>query len=86
MTLFEIGILLHYAARPGDPEAIDAPIGPETCARMLADGLLRRADVAGLHSATFELTPRGYAYVDALQQVPLPVQRWVVEWPKEVQP
>lgn len=80
MTVYEMGILMHYYAQVGDPEAIHAPIGPDTCKRLMCADLLIQREGGPPY---YRITQRGNAYVEALQRVPLPTQRWVVEWPRE---
>jgi hypothetical protein len=83
MTPFVIGVLLHYYTRCGDcPACVDnVPIWPETRDWLIAADLL----VPGgkVREATYELTPRGHAYVrDGICAVPLPDPDWVIPWPR----
>jgi hypothetical protein len=76
MTPFEIDVLLHYYTRPTDHEVLqrNPPIWTETRTRFVADGLL---EVSSNRCTAFKITDRGRAYVEALQRVPLPIQKWV---------
>lgn len=83
MSPFEIGVILHYHCRVGDHEIVTRPppIGPSTLDWFLKEELLRptRDDEQHIdHPAVFSITPRGRAYVEALQALPLPVQVWVI--------
>lgn len=84
MSPYELDILLWYYARCGEhPDAVrQPPIYEPTMAQFLALDLLRRQD-ADDDGATYAITPRGRVYVEAIQRVPLPEQRWFVEWPEE---
>lgn len=86
MTVFELGILLHYYARVDDCDACNrnVPIWRETVEMFLREELLRRAPEP-IRDACYEITDRGRAFVDALQTVPLPTQHWRVEWPASAQ-
>lgn len=44
-------------------------------ARLVADELIQK------YSTGYKVTERGLAYLQALQMVPLPVQKWDIEWP-----
>jgi hypothetical protein len=86
MTPFELGIMLHYYAQVGDPEAMrrQPPILGDTLACLEHEQLLRpTADEteAGAEGATYVITERGRAYVDALLSVPLPTRTWRVQFP-----
>ena len=84
MTPFEIDILLHYYGRAGDSDVVrrNPPIWLETRTRFIADGLLELlTDPPDEFGSTYRLTERGHAYCDGIQRVPLPRQRWVIDWP-----
>lgn len=85
MTPFELEILLHYYCHVDDCNAYlrNPPIWPETRDRFIADGLLGLVPTGEVSDAVYRIMPRGRAFVDALQRVPLPQQTWTVRWPKE---
>lgn len=75
MTPYEIEIALKYYYSP-ESEIRDAPIRDETLRAFEAHGLLERA---GSDAATYYVgTEKLRAYCEALQFVPLPVQKWVI--------
>lgn len=86
MTPFQIDIMLHYYTRADDWRNGDhsAPICKETFDWFLDQGLLTHANFHverfedGTIKARWKLTDRGLAYVEAIKQVPLPEQAWVV--------
>ena len=77
MTPYEINVLLYYYSRVDDHEDIhrQPPIWEPTIEALMADGLLQ---CAGDGERAYKLTERGEAYIDALQRVPPPEQRWVM--------
>jgi hypothetical protein len=81
MSPFDIGVLLHYYAHVDDhPRMRDnPPVWRQTVEWMLADDLLMASTD---EAVTYQITERGRAYVNALQAVPLPVSKWITEWPK----
>lgn len=78
MTLFEINILAHYAVSAVDHPlmAEPPPIWRDTMSKFVADGLLSCPQFCS--AVAYVKTDRLVAYVEALQLVPLPVQRWVM--------
>lgn len=75
MTPYEIKLLLWYHVCPDGPPG-DEPIRKETILQFVADGLLTvelQAD-GDLIRGTEKLA----AYCDALCNVPLPIQKWVI--------
>lgn len=82
MTPYEIGVLLHYYCRAEDHEDIDRqpPVWRPTILAFKAEGLLRDAvpDERNGGNLTFTVTERGKAFCEALQRVPLPIQKWVM--------
>lgn len=83
MTIYQIGILTYYFCRVNDhPHAgqLSPPIAMDEFRRLSRLGLLEPATDGERH---FALTAKGYAYVEGLQQVPLPrrVEKWVIDWP-----
>lgn len=83
MTIYEISVLTHYWNDPDeDHEDMTRrpPVWESVIDRLKADDLL---DVNQETGPLYMLTERGYAYIGALQYVPLPVKRWVTDWPKE---
>jgi hypothetical protein len=81
VTPYEIGIMLHYYAHVGDSPERErgAPIWSETLHDFLINGLLEPSHAPG--GAVYRITPKGRAFVEALQQVPLPEQVWITRWP-----
>lgn len=84
MTPLEIDIALWYHTRAVDYRDGDfsAPAVRETIDSFRGDlGLLeaiRDEDRWDGDYRTYRLTPRGTAYVEALQGLPLPVCQWVI--------
>lgn len=80
MTPFEIDILLHYATRRGDHPAIHnpPPIWRDTIAKFINEGLLAHNQSGIGSDVTYIATERLLVYAEALQSVPLPVQKWVM--------
>ena len=76
MTPFEIDILLHYATCMCDHRLMcnPPPIWRETMSWFIAQGLLVESDSCDV---AYIKTDRLVAYAEALQLVPLPVQKWV---------
>lgn len=77
MTPFEIGIALHYHTRCCDAEEIKVPIGPATIKMFMDEGLLVRHFDAD-DTQQYHPTEKLHAYVEALEKIPLPVQKWVI--------
>jgi len=78
MTPLEIDILLHYYCRAVDYRDGDFSAPAVRSAIDMFRGeleLLKPCDEGG---KTYQLTARGLVYVQALQNVPLPVQKWVM--------
>ena len=77
MTPFEIGILLHYATCSQDHELMrdPPPIWRETMRGFIAQGMLVESSGGDV---VYLKTDRLDAYAEALQLVPLPVQKWVM--------
>lgn len=85
MTPYEIDILLWYYARCEDHPDIqrNPPIWSPTMSSFLQHELIQPSDKNGIRKdMCYELTPRGVAYVEALQTVPLPRHQWVVDFPR----
>lgn len=87
MTLLEIEILSHYYCRSGDYREGDysAPAVREAIDRFRdVEGLLRNTTPEEQRrqpwgkGACYALTERGRVFVEAIQQVPLPVQVWIM--------
>jgi hypothetical protein len=78
MTLFEMGILCHYAVSPEDHRVVsqNPPIWAATREMFLVHEEL--LELAPEEERTYKLTPRGQCYVTALQRLPLPVPEWRV--------
>lgn len=81
MTPFEIEILLYYYySGEDDHPRKNAPIFNNTIQRFVNLGLILASPAQ--HPCTYNYTGNKEAlkaYVDALEAVPLPVQKWVVE-------
>lgn len=88
MSPYELGVMLHYYAHIDDHESFvrNPPIWKETHDRFIADGLLEVTPKDEMRDAVLRITPKGRAFVEALQRVPLPRSVWVVEWPDLRQP
>ncbi len=78
MSPAQISVLLHYHARPGDfnngemsPSFVDSVIRD-----FLRSGLL--AEYKDPSSQRYIATEATKVYVEALCNVPLPVQKWVI--------
>lgn len=88
MTPYEIGVILHYYISPEDhPDTKRSPASSAHLEHALAtlyseDLLTQNGSQQG---RSLLLTERGKAYAEALQQVPLPVQKWVTIWPDAVE-
>ncbi len=78
MSPLKIRIMLHYYAipRPYDGTARAGQFISE----LVADGLLASAIVSSPQPGDrdYNLTPRGEAYVEALIEMPLPIETWVI--------
>jgi hypothetical protein len=80
MTLMQIELVLHYYWSPEEHLYVVQQVGG---ARQAVDGLM---DLGLLdyrtgpsdYSATYETTDKGKVYVEAVRNVPLPVQQWVM--------
>lgn len=84
MTPYEIDIMIYYYCRVDDHPDIDRdpPIYQPTMAMFERDGLLETNPSKETDDdPQWRITPRGRAYVDALQAVPMPEQIWIVNWP-----
>ena len=87
MVPYEIDILLWYHTRAEDHPDLyrRPPIWPETIRRFVDEGLLwcSTEDERNhpTHPMAYQMLPRGNAYCDALQAVPLPRSTWVIDWP-----
>lgn len=69
MSPAEIKICLHYYTAPGDAENI------HLCSEMfVSNGLLETNDTPGRQ---FQSTEKNDAYCKMLQEVPLPIRKWV---------
>ena len=84
MTPFEIDVLLHYHTRATDCEACinNVPIWAETRNKFVGLGLLEQDNTE--NDRAWRLTDKGTCYVvDGLCNVPLPVQRWEIQYIQE---
>ena len=76
MTPFEIEIMLHYNSRVDDPDNSDVQLFKSAVTWMLHEGLL--SVESRRPNASYGITERGLTYVSSLQDLPLPVQVWVI--------
>lgn len=90
MSPLFIQTILNVACCPCDPPHNDSPGGHDAISEMHAMDLIKVCEkrlVCGDRWTTgLELTDKGRAYVEALQSIPLPTLRYVIEWPKEASP
>lgn len=88
MTPIEIEILLYYYYSTEDNfSKKNVPIFKETMDRFVKLGLILANPIQ--HPCCYAYSGNREAlaaYVDALKAVPLPVQRWVVEQPLNINP
>ena len=81
MSPYELKILLHYYVSPEDcPELGVAPIWDETVLKFMDTQLLEKRVTPRLDESLYYISPRGEAYIEAILRLPLPVQRWMVEY------
>ena len=86
MTPLEIDIILHYYAIAEDYRGGDhsAPAVGEAIKRFISADMLRPATpnpedrLLAVRPPAYVVTERGRIYVEALQAVPLPIQKWVM--------
>lgn len=89
MTPLEIEILMHYGCKADDYRNGDhsAPAVTDALNRFLNEGLLTHDGFKpecftnGALKARYAVTPRARFYLEALCQVPLPIQKWVMPGP-----
>lgn len=75
MTPFELTILIHYYGSVNDFRDGDfsAPILEHVFKAMIVSGLLAVGE-----ETKYRITEKGWAFVEALCNTPLPVQKWVM--------
>lgn len=80
MTPLELDVMIHYIGHTCDHDIVarNPPIWAETRDWFLSEGLLEVVPTDQVRDAIYRLTPRGIAFVEALQSVPLPEQIWIV--------
>lgn len=80
LTPYEIEIVLHYYYSPEEhPEcAGNSPAWRSSVDMLLAEGVLQLRKEPSQYGATYESTERSRVYIEALKDVPLPVQKWVM--------
>lgn len=91
MTPLEIEILMHYGCKGGDYRNGDhsAPAVREAIGRFLDDGLLTHEGFVpeyirpGVLAARYSVTTRCRVYLEAVCEVPLPIQKWIMPEQKE---
>lgn len=74
MNIIELEVILHHTYNP-TPIARNGP-AQQAEQRLLNDGLIER-DPHVASPGVFRLTERGRVFINALKNVPLPVQAWV---------
>jgi hypothetical protein len=85
MTPLQIEIMLHYYARTEDYRFGDfsAPTVKEAIEVFCRGDMLNFTNKADYPNAAYVITEKGRAYVDYLRSVPLPVVKYVIEYPHE---
>lgn len=84
MQPIDIEVLLHYYTRADDYRDGDfsAPAVRELIDSFVGELDLLRASTRerkfGQPMATYEITERGKVYIEALMQIELPIQKWVM--------
>ena len=80
MTPLQISILLHYHCCAGDfrDGNFNAPVVREVVDGFRESGFLRLTTDDDKRSSIYLATDKTAAYVNALCDVPAPVQQWVV--------
>ncbi len=80
MTPLEISILIHYRCSPTDFRDGDfsAPAVRQAIDQFKDSGFIRLTEDDDKAEAIYVGTDKCRAYVEALEAVPEPVQRWVV--------
>lgn len=75
LSPFEMGVLMHYARRSGEPFESNAAehLTRETHCNLSHYGLLFTSS----GGVRYEITDRGLAWLDMALSTPLPVQKWV---------
>lgn len=83
MNAVTLHILVHYYYRADDFRGGEfrAPAVWDALQDLQKDYLLVLTDKAANTRTTYELTIKGRVYVEALLQVPLPVQAWTMPAP-----
>ncbi len=83
MTCYELSLLIWYYTRPGDyPDlTTNPPIWGTTIDRLLNEHMLVLTD--GSQKRTYELGERGTIFLEAVLKLPWPVQKWVIETPRD---
>ena len=77
MTPLQIEILLHYYAKPTDYPYMDPTSQQEAFKFFIKNRLLVTIDPT-THGATYIITDKGNAYINALRKMPLPVSVWII--------
>lgn len=75
MNIIELEVILHHFYKP---YPIEQPTLPERDAekRLLKDGMIE-PDLKVMMDHVYRVTERGRVFINALKNVPLPVQAWV---------
>lgn len=84
LTIYEIGILLHYYARCDDHEDLNRkpPIWSPTISEFMRLDLVEEGP-EDLPGPKYRITARGRLYVEALRMVPLPEAVYMINWPTD---
>ena len=78
MTLLELSILVHYRGCANDFRDGDFPAPAVREAIDSFRDVLKLLEIADDPINAYSLTERGRVFVDALCEVPLPIQAWVM--------
>lgn len=86
MSPLFIQTILNVACLPCDPPHNGSAGGHNAINDMHTMGLIetceRQLVCGGRWTNGLQLTDKGRAYIEALQSIPLPITRYVIEWPK----
>jgi len=74
-TPYKLTLLLHIHAIAEPWENTDAPAYTEAMKEFIDNGLVTRGDGPNLY---FKTTERAKVFIAALENLPLPVQKWMM--------
>lgn len=69
----DIGVILHYYTSSEPHPRVDAPAVKDAIIKFTRAGILKESDKKG----GYEVTERGYAWIDLICLTPYPVQVWI---------